>query len=428
MPPVPSRFRARPRAFAAVLVAVARRFYDDQCLVRASALAYTSLLSIVPLLAVMFAVLKGLGVQNRLESILLSRLSLDPETTDMIIGYIDNTNFSTLGALGAATLVVTVISVLGTIESSFNLIWRVERPRSLWRQVTDYLSVVMLTPFLLLAGVAITSAAQVQAVMQWVVSSGTIGGAAVQALQLTPVAMNAVGIGVLYAVMPNRRPAVLPVVIGAVFAGIAWHLVQIAYLALQVGVARNNAIYGALAQLPVTLVWLYVSWVIVLAGAELAAVLEFGAERAADPRRPRHDALALHLLVRAADAFASGRGEVEPLAVARELRVDPQDVTTAVGHLRELRWVDFIDAHPHRLVLTADPQHIALSKLTGLGAPPPIPSHSDPRVASWLAAAEGMSRDVWAAWTLADLLASATPGQDRAAGQEQTSGARSATR
>jgi membrane protein len=422
MPPVPSRFRARPGAFAAALVAVARRFYDDQCLVRASALAYTSLLSIVPLLAVMFAVLKGLGVQNRLEAILLSRLSLDPETTDMIIGYIDNTNFSTLGALGAATLVMTVISVLGTIESSFNLIWRVERPRSLWRQVTDYMSVVMLTPFLLLAGVAITSAAQVQAVMQWVISSGVIGGAATQALQVTPAVLNAGAIGVLYAVMPNRRPAVWPVVIGAVFAGVAWHLVQIGYLALQVGVARNNAIYGALAQLPVTLVWLYVSWVIVLAGAELAAVLEFGAERAADPRRLRYDALALDVLVRAADAFATGQGEVEPLTVARELRVDPQDVAVAVAHLRELRWVDFVDAHPHRIVLTSEPQRIELSKLATLGAPPPIPARSDPRVVAWLDAAEGVGRDVWAKWTLADLLAGAAPEQ------EEASGARSATR
>jgi membrane protein len=90
------------------VVALARRFYADQCLMYAAALAYTSLLSIVPLLALMFAVLKGLGVQNRLEPVLLSRLNLNQETTDLIISYIDRTNVSTLGTLGAAMLVVTV--------------------------------------------------------------------------------------------------------------------------------------------------------------------------------------------------------------------------------------------------------------------------------------------------------------------------------
>src|SRR5262249_37473452 len=153
--------RGRWHGTADFASAVAQRFYADQCLMRASALAYTSLLSIVPLMALMFAVLKGLGVQHRLEPVLLSRLSLSPETTELIIGYIDKTNVSTLGALGAATLVFTVISVLGTIEASFNHIWRVTRQRTLWRQVTDYLGVVLLTPFLLLAGAALTSASRV---------------------------------------------------------------------------------------------------------------------------------------------------------------------------------------------------------------------------------------------------------------------------
>src|SRR6478672_7607883 len=128
--------RDRWRGPMEIIGAVTQRFYDDQCLMRASALAYTSLLSMVPLLALMFAVLKGLGVQHRLEPFLLSRLSLSPETTELIISYIDRTNVSTLGALGAATLILTVISVLGTIEGSFNHIWRVTRQRSLWRQVT----------------------------------------------------------------------------------------------------------------------------------------------------------------------------------------------------------------------------------------------------------------------------------------------------
>src|SRR5438034_5510644 len=115
------------RTAATYAVTGARRFLADQCLMRASALAYTSLLSLVPLLALMFAVLKGLGVQRRLEPLLLSRLSLDSGTIESILTYIDHTNVGTLGALGAVALVATVVSVLGSIEGSFNHIWRVRR-------------------------------------------------------------------------------------------------------------------------------------------------------------------------------------------------------------------------------------------------------------------------------------------------------------
>src|SRR5262249_50714372 len=145
-----------------------------------------------------------------------------------------------------------------------------------WRQVTDYLGVVLLTPFLLLAGVAITSATQVQQSVQWLTANGYVGGAATSALEYTPTLINAMGIGILYAGMPNPRAVWRPVAISAVIAGVAWQVVQRAYVSLQVGVTRNSAIYGAIAQLPVTLVWLYVSWAIILAGAEIAAVLEFG--------------------------------------------------------------------------------------------------------------------------------------------------------
>ena len=112
------------------LVAGGWRFYADRCFMRASALAYASLLSLVPVLAVMFAVLKGLGVQRRLEPLLLSRLALHADTTQAIIGYIDATNFRTLGAFGAVALLLTVYGLLGSIEASFKD-FAVEAPRAL---------------------------------------------------------------------------------------------------------------------------------------------------------------------------------------------------------------------------------------------------------------------------------------------------------
>lgn len=395
--------RRVPRPLRLVGVA-AQRFYQDQCLVRASALAYTSLLSIVPLLAVMFSVLKGLGAGGQLPGMLLSHLSLDGETVELIVGYIDKTNFATLGALGAATLILTVISVLGNVEASLNLIWRVAQQRSLWRKVADYVGVVMLTPFLLLAATAITSAGQAQSLMQWVLDNGYLGGVAVRLLRLSPIAINAAGIAVLYAVMPNRRPAWGPLLAGAAFAGVAWYVAQVGYVSLQVGVARNNAIYGALAQLPVTLVWLYVSWAVVLAGAELAAVLEFGADAVQSPGAGRAEALGLDLLIRAADAFANGAGGIELPAVARALRTDLGVVQDAARPLIGRGWLVAVEDRPGRFVLGRDARQIPLADVAGELLPSALPERIDARVRRALdRRAEDVTR-IWAERTLADLL------------------------
>lgn len=388
-----------------LFVIAGRRFYADQCLTRASALAYTSLLSIVPLFAVMFSVLKGLGAQARLEALLLSRLSLDPEITELIIGYIDRTNFGTLGAAGAAALVVTVISVLGNIETSLNAIWRVAQPRGLWRKVMDYLGVVLLTPFLLLAATTLTSAGQAQGVMQWVLDNGYLGGAAVQALRLAPIAINAAGIAILYAVMPNRRPAWGPLLVGALFAGLAWHVAQVGYVNLQIGVARNNAIYGALAQLPVTLVWLYVSWTVVLAGAELAAVLELGADAAgATVPAIRRDALALDLLVRAADAFRGDGQGIELVRVARQLHLDLGFVQERAEVLAERGWLVPVDEHPGAYVLGQDPSRIVLRDLALEAGEQGIPHHLDARVRRALGSRAAHAAEAWADLRLADVV------------------------
>ena len=133
------------------------RFFADGCLLHISALTYASLLSLVPFLALMFAALKGLGVQRRLESILLSQLGLTEEVTEKLLTYIERTNFSALGVAGGISLVLTVLSVLSQIELSFNHIWRVRRGRAWYRRLSDYLSSLFLPPFILLAAVTLSS-------------------------------------------------------------------------------------------------------------------------------------------------------------------------------------------------------------------------------------------------------------------------------
>ena len=387
------------------VMAVGLRFYRDGCTMRAASLAYSSLLSLVPLLAVMFAVLKGLGVQHRLEPLLLSRLSLDPTTTESIIGYIDRTNVGTLGTLGAALLIFTVVGVLSGIEASFNHIWRVEQNRGPWRQVTDYLGVVLLTPFLLLAAVALTSSMQLQSVLDWMTHVRYFGQVVINSVRLVPILFNAVAIGMLYTVMPNRRPYAPAVLLAAVLAGAGWQLVQWAYLRLQIGVANYNAIYGAMAQLPVTLVWLDVSWLVVLLGAEIAAVYEFGSPVALESSGAVHrPAVAIRILVRSAEAFESGGPPVALLPMARELGVTIETLQEVIDWLIARGWLARVEGEPPCYILARQPSTISLEPLAELIDTSSLPrSRLEPahQLLQDLSTAE---RSVWAKWTLADIV------------------------
>lgn len=398
-----THWRDAPVRLWRFIIAVARRFSADGCPLHAAALAYVSLLSLVPLLALMFAVLKGLGVQRRLEPLLLSRLALDPDVADRIVTFIDRTNVGTLGAVGAAALLVTVLSVLASVERSFNHIWRVRRSRAWLRQATDYLSTVLVTPFLLLVAVAITSSLQEQALLRLVLQTQYVGDAVLAALRLAPVLINIVAIGLLYAIMPNRRPHVPGVLAGAAVAGCAWQLVQWGYVTLQIGVARYNAIYGALSQLPIVLVWLYLSWLVILAGAEVAAAFEFGARPAPAGATPMSRwAVALHLLIDAAGRFRGAGGEVDPRATARALGVDADVVAEVAETLQKNGLLAAVEGAVPGYVLARDPQAIDLGELDGLLHPEAPPDRYDPRVTALIDALAAERRNAYRHHRLSD--------------------------
>lgn len=343
--------------------AVAARFAADACPLHAAALAYSTLLSLVPLLALMFAVFKGLGLQWRLEPLLLSRLSLSPEVTARILTYIDRTNVKTLGVVGALALLTSVISVLGGMERSFNHIWRVRHGRTWWRRLTDYGATVLLTPFLLLAGTVLTSTLHVRTLVEWAAHTGYSGPAVLLVLRLVPLAINTVALATLYAIMPNRRPDVRAIAVGAIVAGCGWQVVQWAYVVFQIGAADYNAIYGALAQLPVTLVWLYVSWTVVLAGAELAALTEFGTE-GTDTTPPPAWLVALALLLSAAEHFRAGDASVLRVAqLARAWRLDPARAATIAEDLCEAQLLAAVRDAAGSYVLARAPETIELAPL-----------------------------------------------------------------
>lgn len=265
-------FRRKALRFFHAGVLVVRNFLEHKSLLRASALSFTTILSIVPLLALAFAVLKGLGVQNSLEPLILQRFTVGSgEVVDKIVTYINNTKMGSVGAVGLAFLVITVISLLGNIEEAFNDIWGVEGHRSIYRRFSDYLSVVVSGPLLMLAAISITTSLQSQSVVLWILQRSYVGDLLLLLFQIVPYLIVWISLFSLYVFMPNTKVRLESALFGGILAGTIWQLAQWGFIHFQVGVAKYNAIYGTLAALPVFMAWVFTSWVIVLFGVEVVA-------------------------------------------------------------------------------------------------------------------------------------------------------------
>lgn len=259
------------------LYMIGRGFVADQCLLRASALAYTTVLSMVPLLAVAFSISKGFGFQNStfIRTLLMQATTGNPEVVETIIGYINNTNVSTLGVAGVTLLFMTVISLLGNIEASFNSIFGVKSQRSLWRKFSDYLAVTMVCPLLIIVAISSTASLQSTHVVQQILSVSVFSTLYIALLKLLPYFTTWLALLFIYVFIPNTRVRFPAALGGAVIAGSLWQLVQMAYIQYQATSTNYNAIYGSFAQVPLFLIWTFISWIIVLLGAEICFALQY---------------------------------------------------------------------------------------------------------------------------------------------------------
>lgn len=321
---------------------VARDFIADRCMLRASALTYTSLLSVVPLLALMFSVLKGFGVQNALEPLILERIAVGSEAVvDNIITYIDNTNVGRLGAVGLVALVLAVLALLSNIEESFNHVWGVSETRTLMRRFSDYFSVVIIGPIFLVAAVSMTATLQAQSFLQHLMGMAYVGQLIVLMFKVLPYVAMWAAFTFLYLFMPNIKVQFRSALVGGVIGGTLWQLGQWGYVHFQVGVARYNAIYGTLAALPIFMVWIYFSWLIVLLGVEVTYASqnlrtirqEFRGGRVNFSSRER---VALTLLLVLSGAFLRGEKPWSRERIGEELELPPRLASSLLADLVRL--------------------------------------------------------------------------------------------
>jgi len=259
-----------------IVILSVRGFDEDNCLFRASALTYYSLLSIVPVLAMAFGMAKGFGFESALERELFKRFQGQEEVILRVMGFarslLENTKGGLIAGVGVLLVFWTIVRVLGNIENSFNHIWAIKKPRGLARRISDYLSAMVVCPILLIVSSAITVVikSEVMLAVQNIGLLGIISRAIFSSLRLLPYCVIWVLFTFMYMFMPNAKINFRSAVFAGIVAGTMYQLFQWAYLSLQFGLAKYNAIYGSFAALPLFLVWLQLSWMIVLFGAEVS--------------------------------------------------------------------------------------------------------------------------------------------------------------
>jgi membrane protein len=258
--------------YRATVVANAR-YREDVLNLQAMGLTYSTLLSLVPFLAVMFSVLKAFGVQNGLEPFLAQMLQpLGAEAsrvTSGIIEFVENIRVGILGAAGVAMLFYTVVTLVAKIEDALNQIWRLPHSRTWGQRVTAYLSVVLVGPVMVFTALTLTASAQSYWLVERLFEIGFVSYIFTLTTSVMPFVLLCATFTFLYKLIPYTKVRLSSALIGGATAGVLWQLVGMGFAAFVANSARYAAVYSTFAILIVFLIWLYVGWLIFLIGAEV---------------------------------------------------------------------------------------------------------------------------------------------------------------
>ena len=262
-----------------VLYVLGRELIGGQLNLRAMSLVYTTLLSIVPLLAVSFSVLKGFGVHNTIEPLLYNLLSpLGPsgiELTGKIIGFVQNVKVGVLGSVGFALLIYTVIALMQKIESAFNYVWRIDHLRPLSQRFSNYLSVILIGPVLIFSAVGFTATVLNMEVAQRLVAIEPFGILMLFGSKLVPYLLVCLAFTLIYIFIPNTKVHFTAALVGGVIAGVLWKITGWGFAAFIATSSRYAAIYSSFAILILLLIWMYLSWLILLVGSQIAFYVQY---------------------------------------------------------------------------------------------------------------------------------------------------------
>ncbi|MDX1410255.1 MAG: YihY/virulence factor BrkB family protein, partial [Saprospiraceae bacterium] len=264
---------------ARVLHMLVRELLGGQLNLRAMSLVYTTLLSVVPLLAVSFSVLKGLGVHTRIEPLLYELMTpLGPQgvqVADRIVGFVENIRVGVLGSLGFAFLIYTVISLLQKIESAFNFVWQVERMRSISQRFSSYLSVVLIGPVLIFSAIGLAATILDTELAQRLMAIEPLGTLIVYSGQLIPYLLVCLAFTFVYMFIPNTHVQLRAALTGGVIGGALWATAGWGFATFIASSSKYAAVYSSFAILILLLIWLYLNWLIMLVGSQIAYFVQY---------------------------------------------------------------------------------------------------------------------------------------------------------
>ncbi len=326
-----SRVRRFVVRAAQMLILSVRGFKDDKLTVNASALTYFTMLSIVPVLALGFGIAKGFGLEAVLEDEIAQNFAGQEQAKEYILQFtksmLDTTRGGLVAGIGIVLLLWSVVKLLSNIEAAFNTVWEVKKGRPVLRKFTDYTSIVMLGPIIMILSSSITIFISSQ-----FATLGKEGGIAF----VTPVALTFAKIlpfvliwmlfTLLYLVIPNTRVRFRSALIAGIVAGTAFQVFQSLYVEIQSSFTRLNAIYGSFAALPLFLIWLQTSWIFILLGAEISFVLQNLKLKSSTMSQEQlsiryQKKVALYLMKKIIDRFKSGNTALNLTELANQTRL-----------------------------------------------------------------------------------------------------------
>ncbi len=269
--PLPKRIGIR---LLRLFYVMGRELFGGQLNLRAMSLVYTTLLSLVPLLAFSFSLLKGFGVHNQVEPLLYSFLEpLGPKGAELgaqVIGFVENVKVGVLGSIGLGLLLYTVISLLQKIEAAFNYVWRVRQLRSLSQRFSNYLSVILVGPLLVFSALGMTASVMNTSMVHWLAEIEPFGTLIVLVSKLLPYLLVCMAFTFVYIFIPNTGVRASAALAGGGLAGVLWETTGWGFAAFIASSSKYAAIYSSFAIIILLLIWLYLNWLILLLGAQVA--------------------------------------------------------------------------------------------------------------------------------------------------------------
>ncbi|WP_367026390.1 YhjD/YihY/BrkB family envelope integrity protein [Methylococcus sp. ANG] len=339
---------------------------------RAMSLVYTSLLSLAPLLAVSFSVLKAFGVHNEIQPLLLEMLAplgdKAKEITDKVIGFVANIQVGVLGFVGFLMLFYTVVSLLEQIEDSFNHIWRVSRTRPLYRRFSDYLSIVLIGPVLLFSAIGIAASMSSMEIVQRLIALEPFGTAYYLAGVALPYVLIVAAFTFAYSFIPNTTVKWRPALTGGLFAGLSWKATGFLFAEFAVNSARYSAIYSGFAVILLSMIWLYLSWLILLLGSVVSFHVQFPRYLGYSSRRPHlspqsQERLALLLMILIGRSHARGEPACTLPGLADQVNLPWEAVADPLECLKRRGLLLSLNGEQKAYVLARDTDAILLSEV-----------------------------------------------------------------